>query len=159
MYKGILSGIACGAAVALVLHGFIIAVEYPLERRGVFLRQTLSVFPLEPWLRLQAPMVIDRMLAGACWGGLLGFVIHGGRMPHRLTGCLFAAVVITALGYSVIIDGAYGAYWRNGALLSGSMGSQILVNGLWGWLTGVLMLFSDALRLSLRNDLAGPVRY
>src|SRR5512137_2697247 len=102
MTKGILSGLACGAVVALVLHGFIIALEYPLERHGVFLRQTFAAFPLEPWLRLQAPMTVDRLLSGACWGAVLGLVIYGGRMPHRLTGCLFAAVVITALGYSVI---------------------------------------------------------
>jgi hypothetical protein len=159
MTKGILSGLACGAVVALVLHGFIIALEYPLERHGVFLRQTFAAFPLEPWLRLQAPMTVDRLLSGACWGAVLGLVIYGGRMPHRLTGCLFAAVVITALGYSVIVDGTYGSYWRVGSVLSGSMGSQILVNGLWGWLTGVMMLFSDALRMSLRNDLAGPARY
>jgi len=159
MLKGTLSGLACGAVVALALHGFILALEVPLERQGIFLRQTFAAFPLEPYLRLQAPITLDRVLSGACWGAVLGLVIHSGRMPHRMTGCLFAAVVITALGYSVVIDGTQGTYWRTANMLSGTAGTQILVNGIWGWLTGVLMLFSDALRMSLRNDLAGPARY
>lgn len=155
MFKGILTGISCGAAVALVLHGVLLAFEDSAARQGVFLRQDFSVFPLEPWMRIGAPLFVDRMLSGAFWGAAVGLLVYSGRMPHRMTGFLFSAVVCTAIGYSVVIDTSLGVSWRLGTISSGALGAQIMVNAAWGYLTGVLMLFTDALRLSLRNDLHG----
>ncbi len=155
MFKGIFTGLSCGAAVALVLHGVVLAFEDTAARQGLFLRQNFSVFPLEPWVQLGAPLFLDRMLSGAFWGAAVGLLVYSGRMPHRMTGFLFAAVVCTAVGYSVVIDSTLGVSWRLGLVSSGALGAQIMVNAAWGYLTGVLMLFTDALRMSLRNDLHG----
>ncbi|MGG5818326.1 hypothetical protein [Falsiroseomonas sp. HW251] len=153
MFKGILTGLSCGAAVALVLHGVALAFEETAARQGVFLRQNFAVFPLEPWVRVGAPLFLDRMLSGAFWGAAIGLLVYSGRMPHRMTGFLFAAVVCTAIGYSVVIDSTVGQSFRFSLVNSGALGAQIMVNAAWGYLTGVMMLFTDALRMSLRNDL------
>lgn len=158
MFKGLLSGIACGATAALLLHGLVLAFEFPLERQGIFLRQSIPVFPLEAWVRLDAPMLLDRAAAGATWGAMLGVLIHGGRLPHRMTGLLFGGVVITGIGYSVIIDPYAGGIYHSWKVIlaSGALGAQVMLNASWGALTGLLILFTDALRMSLRNDLSGP---
>ena len=153
MFKGILTGMSCGAVVALVLHGVLLAFEDSANRQGIFIRQNFAVFPLEPWVHVGAPMFIDRMLSGGFWGSVVGLLVYSGRMPHRMTGFLFAAVVCTGIGYSVVIDSGLGVSWRIGSVSSGALGAQIMVNSAWGYLTGVMMLFTDALRLSLRNDL------
>jgi hypothetical protein len=153
MTRALLSGLFAGMLVALAL-GVLLESGGHLFELGGRLRQTMPVWPGEPYLPLQLPLVLDRGLAGACWGLLVGLVVRTGRLPVASTSAFVGGVLCTALGYSVLVDPWIPLGSRFGAMSSGDWWPQALVNGVWGWLTGLLMIAGEALRIEMSDSAA-----
>jgi hypothetical protein len=150
MVRALLTGLFAGMAIALVLGLASDSVAYfGLSWR---LRQTLPVWPGEPYLQLQLPLPLDRALAGACWGMVIGLAVRSGRTPPGATGFFIGSVVCTALGYSVVVDPWIPLGSRFGAMSSGDWWPQALMNGVWGFLTGLLMVAAEALRIEMSDS-------
>lgn len=155
MLKSILSGAACGAAAAMLVHGLLLAAELSFENRGVYLRQSQVVFPLEEYLRLGLPVTLDRLLTGVVWGVLLGLLIRSGRLPALPTGFILPAIGLTVFGYSVVVDpvAAVGSGWGIGS--SGGWWAQALINGTWGFVAALGLIVVDIMTAPVRNDVNG----
>jgi hypothetical protein len=154
MLKSILSGVGCGAAAAMLVHGLLLAAELSFENRGVYLRQTQVVFPLEPYVRFGLPVTLDRLLTGATWGALLGLLIRSGRLPALATGFILPALGLTMFGYSVIVDPvAAVSGWGVGS--SGGWWAQALINGTWGFVAALGLIVVDIMTAPVRNDVNG----
>jgi hypothetical protein len=153
MARALLSGLFAGMIVALAL-GMLFESAGHMFELGWRLRQTMPLWPGEPFLRLDLPLALDRGLAGACWGMVVGLLVRTGRLPVAATGALVGAVLCTMLGYSVIVDPWMPLGSRFGSMSSGDWWPQALVNGVWGWLTGLLMLAGEALRIEMSDSAA-----
>ncbi|WP_237216388.1 hypothetical protein [Falsiroseomonas oryziterrae] len=155
MLKSIVSGLGCGAAAALIVHGLLLAAELAFENRGVYLRQTQVVFPLETYLRLGLPVTLDRLVTGAVWGALLGLLIRSGRLPPLVTGFVLPALGLTILGFSVIVDPVYAANTSWGIGSTGGWWAQALINGTWGFVAALGLIIVEIMTAPVRNDVNG----
>jgi hypothetical protein len=87
------------------------------------------------------PHLLNLIFWGGVWGIVLGTLLRLGRLPALLTGCLFGALLCSAVGFAPwygerglpLWTMAYAPNWAR----------TVLINAAWGWGAAALMLAGD----------------
>ncbi|MCK8784881.1 hypothetical protein M0638_10855 [Roseomonas sp. NAR14] len=139
--RTVVLGLAVGAVAMLVFHQGTAFLLHAEGARLPALTQLLGSQPapysLRPAPPLGVPMVFWLTFWGAVWGLLLALLLRLTGLPDLLTGFLFGALLVTAVGFTLL------ARWQ-GLPSYEAVGTPLwlrtgLLNGAWGWGTALLM--------------------